>query len=249
MKLSWQIEPEDVERVAAFYGEYESHSFVLKRKRRNLESPRPEITRAVVWEVLVSCLLTTQQRSGSESQIQKFLDVKPFPLSYDFCLNCKGLNSEAHNIFKKFGGIRRGPTIAGEIQTNLSILEKSLWPELLQRMEQLKAGPDARLEKQAAHFIDESLKGFGPKQSRNLMQWLGLSRYEIPIDSRVTKWLNQFGFPMQISAAALSIPACYDLISEGIQALCARANIMPCLLDAAIFVSLERQAGAALTNS
>src|SRR3712207_8726784 len=38
--------------------------------------------------------------------------------------------------------------------------------------------------------IDDSLKGFGPKQSRNLLQGLGLTRYEIPIDIRITRWFN-----------------------------------------------------------
>ena len=33
--------------------------------------------------------------------------------------------------------------------------------------------------------MSERLAGFGPKQARNLLQGLGLTRYEIPIDSRI----------------------------------------------------------------
>jgi hypothetical protein len=35
-----------------------------------------------------------------------------------------------------------------------------------------------------AGYIQETFEGFGPKQSRNLLQALGLTRYEIPIDIR-----------------------------------------------------------------
>lgn len=56
---------------------------------------------------------------------------------------------------------------------------------------------------------------------------------KFPIDSRVTDWLNNFG--CKLSAAALADPNYYDFVSEGIQVLCARCNIFPCILDAAIF--------------
>jgi thermostable 8-oxoguanine DNA glycosylase len=94
-------------------------------------------------------------------------------------------------------------------------------------------------ERNAAEFIDENLKGFGPKQSRNLLQSLGLTRYEIPIDSRITKWLNAFGFPVKLTADALSNREYYNFIGDGFQALCARAEIYPCVLDAAIFSSFD----------
>jgi len=46
-----------------------------------------------------------------------------------------------------------------------------------------------KIEREACILLQE-LKGIGPKQSRNLRQALGLLRYEIPIDSRIVKWLN-----------------------------------------------------------
>jgi hypothetical protein len=38
-------------------------------------------------------------------------------------------------------------------------------------------------ERKCAEMINDTLLGFGPKQSRNLLQRLGLTKYEIPIDS------------------------------------------------------------------
>jgi hypothetical protein len=90
-------------------------------------------------------------------------------------------------------------------------------------------------EVEVADYIQKKFSGFGPKQSRNLLQALGITRYEIPIDSRVTDWLNKFGFPIRLSATALSDVNYYSFISDGIQVLCMRCSVFPCILDAAIF--------------
>jgi thermostable 8-oxoguanine DNA glycosylase len=98
------------------------------------------------------------------------------------------------------------------------------------------------VEKEVAEYIQEKFQGFGPKQSRNFLQALGLTRYEIPIDSRVTDWLNNFGFPVRLSAAALADSNYYDFVSKGVQALCAASGVYPCVLDAAIFALKDRDA-------
>jgi hypothetical protein len=95
------------------------------------------------------------------------------------------------------------------------------------------------METEAADFIDSHLKGFGPKQSRNLLQNLGLTRYGVPIDSRTTKWLNDFGFPVTLSATAMADLDYYRFVSEGFRELCDACGIYPCLLDAAIFSSFD----------
>jgi hypothetical protein len=73
--------------------------------------------------------------------------------------------------------------------------------------------------------LADNLTGIGPKQSRNLLQGVGLSQWETPIDSRITKWLNQFGFPLRLSANALSDRNYYNLVSEGFQRLCQASGI------------------------
>ncbi len=72
-------------------------------------------------------------------------------------------------------------------------------------------------ERHAAHMVDALLAGFGPKQARNLLQVLGLTQHEIPLDSRVAKWLKSFGFPAPVSAAALSDADFYDFALDGFQ--------------------------------
>jgi hypothetical protein len=81
--------------------------------------------------------------------------------------------------------------------------------------------------------------GIGPKQSRNLLQGVGVSKWETPIYSRITKWLNVIGFPVKLSANALADRNYYNLVSEGFQKLCAASEVAPCALDAAIFSSYD----------
>lgn len=90
-------------------------------------------------------------------------------------------------------------------------------------------------EADVADHIRERFKGFGPKQSRNLLQALGLTRFEIPIDSRVTEWLNSFGFPVHLNANALADIDYYRFVSDGIGKLCASAGVLPCVFDASVF--------------
>lgn len=54
-----------------------------------------------------------------------------------------------------------------------------------------------------------------------------------------SKWMNAFGFPLQLSATALSDRNYYNFVSEGFRRMCAASGIYPCLLDAAIFSSFD----------
>ena len=73
----------------------------------------------------------------------------------------------------------------------------------------------------------------------SISQSLGLTKYEIPIDSRITNWLNNFGFPVSLTSSPLGDKGYYHFVSDGIQELCIKARIYPCLLDAAIFSSFD----------
>jgi len=114
---------------------------------------------------------------------------------------------------------------------------------------QLTEGNASALERSAAQYIQEKLRGFGPKQSRNLLQTLGLTKFEIPLDSRVLKWLNTVGFPVPLSASALSDESYYSFVMDGVQELCAACGVFPCILDAAVFSSFDRAGGERRTSS
>lgn len=126
------------------------------------------------------------------------------------------------------GHLARQSTYPSAIQT------PSCLPTKIDQLgeDQTASTPQAILAADGQHTI----VGFGPKQSRNLLQALGLTRFEIPIDSRVTDWLNdEFNFPVRLSATALAGRNYYDFVSAGIQTLCERCRVYPCIFDAAVF--------------
>ncbi|MEZ5943940.1 MAG: hypothetical protein R3C18_21295 [Planctomycetaceae bacterium] len=121
----------------------------------------------------------------------------------------------------------------------MSFLSNGGWEQTLAHLDDLCLNSSPKTERDVAAFVDKHFKGFGPKQSRNLLQGLGLSRYEIPIDSRITKWLNAIGFPVKLTANALQDRNYYNFVSDGFQQLCVACDIMPCVLDAVIFSSYD----------
>ena len=141
MQIDWIITDKDIHEIKDFIEKQKNNPFVQDRKKRNLEGQGFEITKENVWRVLVGCLLTTQQRSGPESNVGKLLQTNPFLLSYDICLNKQDLESFSLETLSDFGGIRRTNNIAREIKVNLSRLEKGLWTDLLTRLKQLDKTP------------------------------------------------------------------------------------------------------------
>lgn len=190
---------------------------------------------------MISCLLTTQQRSGPNSSVTRFISSNPFPLQYEECLKQHDLQGYILSILSSYNGIRRTKRIADEITINLKTLENNIWDKIFEIIETLKSNDSIAKERMAADFMMDNLKGFGPKQSRNLLQALGITKYEIPIDSRIIKWLDKFGFPIKLSANSLSDNNYYNFVSEGFQILCKSCDIEPCVMDAVIFSSFDNE--------
>jgi thermostable 8-oxoguanine DNA glycosylase len=240
MKLIWEVNDQDVQKILSFMEKYKNDPMVINRIERNVNGIGIDLSKSTVWFSLVSCLLTTQQRSGPESNAVRFINTKPFPLNYELCISESNLDEFSKKVIRDFGGLRFHNRLSEQIETNFSLLEGGLWNETLSLLEVTWQSNKASQERVAANFIDDHFKGFGPKQARNLLQSLGCTKYEIPVDSRITKWLNKFGFPVRLTAATLADQNYYHFVSDGIQALCKECGIYPCVLDAAIFVSYDQ---------
>ena len=238
MELIWDINNKDVQKVKALIKRMKNNPLVAQR-RKNLKKKIDTVDKHLFWYRLVACLLTTQQRSGPESPISKFLRLEPFPLSLNNCSNHDNLEEFIHSTLSSYDGIRRYNRITEEIVHNFTLIDSEKWSNIKLTLEKLAHDHTHLEEQKAAEKVQSLFKGFGPKQSRNLLQSLNLSVYEIPIDSRITKWLNNFGFPIKLSSKILSDNDNYNLISSGIQKLCAKVGIYPCILDAAIFASFD----------
>ncbi len=244
MKLTWTIEKSDLRVVADLIAATSNHRGVQDRRSRNVSGAAPSLDRGEIWRVMIGCLLTTQQKSGPNAPISRILNATPFPLSLRKCKR-DDLRGFVESALKKPGGIRFAPTIANGVARNLATLDNGGWKDveaefasLLQLRSRDPAPADATQERSSAEIIDRLLVGFGPKQSRNFWQWLGLTRYEIPIDSRIITWLNTT-FGLNVSTAGLASDTYYNFVGDGIRELCAKCGVLPCVFDAAVFSTQE----------
>ena len=238
ISINWKVDDDFAKRIKQLCQAAIHNPFVRIRKKRNLDNPPTHVTKEEAWYGMIACLVTTQQRSGPNSPAARFLNLKPFPLSYGNCSSSDSSSETIQEILSECG-LRRSRTISEELEHNLGVLEKGEWGNLIDYLHCLVGNDDPEVERKIANYIQNKFKGFGPKQSRNLLQSLGLSKYEIPIDSRIVKWLTTTGFPVTLSSTALSDEGYYRFISEGIQTICARSGVYPCILDAVIFSSLD----------
>lgn len=191
MQIEWHISAKDRAYVRAIVAAQRDNPILLDRRKRNLSDNKDRVTRQRLWRAVVCMRLTTQARVGPKGKLAAFQDLKTFPLRYDDII-CERRSLEAFILetLRTHGVGRHQPTIAKQLAENLCRLEQGGWQGLLDQCNRLTQLRPREVEAEVADFIDETLQGFGPKQARNVLQAMGLTRYEIPIDSRITDWLN-----------------------------------------------------------
>jgi hypothetical protein len=243
MKFNWQVEPEDVQAVQELCARMKNNPLVRERYENNVTgAQRPKPTRPIIWKAVVNCHITTMARSGPKSAANRLITTSPFPLALSLCKSSAAPQAFIGDTLKNFGGIRRNQAVARQLTQNLNVLEAGGWSEVENRIASLQRHSDVPQEIEAAKRIADLFEGIGPKQARNLLQMLGATRHEIPLDSRVFHWLNQHGFPIPLSAMALADENYYAFVMEGVRALCDAAGVLPCIFDASVFASADKEA-------
>ncbi|QTE24223.1 8-oxoguanine DNA glycosylase [Polaribacter cellanae] len=237
MTFSWKIEKSDIQKIKNVVSENDNQ-FLKSRIERNVEKKNISISKDNVIHSMIMCLLTSQQRSGPNSQVAKFLNQKPFSITAELIERTENKEKSIKQIFLKNGLTRFINKNSEYFSINFDEIKKNDW-EIMKKLEFLNENQSKTNERELADFLKVKLKGFGPKQSRNFLQALGLTKYEIPIDSRIINWLNDFGFPVKLSSALLSENNYYHFVSDGIQELCEKADIYPCVFDAVVFSSFD----------
>lgn len=239
MEFNWVFSNRDAKMVQSVIKARMSHWLVQQRIQRNLRRNGIQITDASIWRVLVGCLVTTQQRSSGDSPVARFIDSNHDLLKYGFCRKVRNLQAFAQKHLST-AGIRRNSTIADEISRAMrDTMQDSTW--LQAELKNLNRRTTKEKERKLARALSAKVSGFGPKQSRNFIQWIGVSKHEIPLDSRITKWLRAMGFPVPVSALSLADEEYYSFVLDGVQKLCQRANVLPCVFDAAVFASFDKE--------
>lgn len=237
MKIEWIISKEDVEKLNQFVSSNENN-FVKVRRQRNINQKDLTINKDSVVKTLLMCLLTSQQRSGPESKVAKFLRKEPFPLTYSRINQMDGIEDFTKDVLVSNDLNRYRNRISTFFSTNIQKFEEDKWM-IIEELNELLNTDSKFKERVLADKLSKELKGIGPKQSRNFLQLLGVTKYEIPIDSRITNWFNDFGFPVALNSLPLGDNGYYHFVQDGIQKLCKEAKIYPCILDATIFSSFD----------
>lgn len=239
MKINWEIEPKEIDAIQNFI-QKNSGPFVQARRSRNVERENVVINKNTVLKSIAMCLVTSQQRSGPDTPVARFLRLEPFPFTYSQLKAKDDVHGYVLAVLTQNGLKRYINRIANFYSSNFDKLERQNWA-LIKVLNDLLLHPaNKENERRIARKIKKDLKGLGPKQSRNFLQALGLTQFEIPIDSRITDWLKAREFPVPLSSTALQDEKYYEFVSDGIGFLCAQTGILPCLLDAAIFSSVDQ---------
>ena len=248
MRILTKFNPQDIKALQSVVTDNQEKAFLRSRIIRNVNGALSANSREEFWLTMVMCLLSTQQRSGPTSPISRFLFEQPFRLSLKACWLQSNVEEFARRELEAYGGIRFSPKIADQMKTNLAFLEQGGWDSLEQfakdLIQQRKSSPvpdHYLLEREAARHIQKHYNGFGPKQSRNFWQSLGLTRYEFVLDSRILKWLRSNDFPMPLSSMALGEEEYYCFVSDILREWCVQSAILPCVFDAAVFSSFDNE--------
>lgn len=239
MEIKWVVSDIHKKSYRDFLSKYEKNKFVVRRISRNINHTNLAFKKSDFWRALLGCFLTTQQRSGVGSRVQLFLDSDDPILDVNYCLKHLNLLGEVKATLAK-NGLRRSKRISIEIDHAVQTMKSVGWKEIEAKILSIARYTTTKKERIVAQFLQQKFYGIGPKQSRNLIQWMGLSRYEIPIDSRMIKVLKGLKFPVPLSPQALSDENYYCFIQDAIQLVLSEIDVYPCVFDACVFASLEK---------
>lgn len=239
MNPTWEIDEGTLSRWRDFVEENSKNQVVLNRRQRNVKREGICLSKSNLWHVFVGCQVTTQQRSGPDTPVSRFLRSGSVALNYAECRRSAALHKLLESEFTK-AGLRRSPTMASNLSQILGLLENGEWKTLVQHLKTIESNTTKGKELKVVSYLQsKKYPGLGPKQARNFIQWVGLSRYEIPLDSRVLKKLKEFGCTFVPRATALSDETVYRFVQAGVQQIAASLEIYPCILDACIFSSFD----------
>lgn len=237
MEIIWSVSNNDMHKVKEVIN-YNQNAFLKIRRERNVNRKNLLINEDTLIRTLLMCLLTSQQRSGPDSLVGQFLRKTPFPVTYKIIQQTESVESFVKEVLVENALTRFINRNSRFFADNIKKFQNDQWA-IIPELKELVKIDSKEEERRVADKLDDELDGIGPKQARNFLQALGLTKYEIPIDSRITHWLNKFGFPVSLSSSQLAEIGYYHFVLDGVQELCEKAEVYPCLLDTAIFSSFN----------
>lgn len=233
MKIDWNINEDDVKKIADFVKQ-QSGEHIANRIARNINFQGLLVNRDTILYSLLYSLLLSSLKTDNYLHIDSITTSARYNFQYLTIKDVADIESYVPEILKMHGlalDLKKAPEY---FANNYYLLESKNW-ELVDRLiRKLCIKESKKAEREIADYIEKLFKGFGPCEARVFLQTLGLTKFEIPIDSVISEWLNNFGFPVKLSPISLQDRDFYHFVSDGIQLLCNRAEVYPCVLEAAI---------------
>lgn len=223
----------ELENYRRLVKKYENHEKVEARHKKNVLREGVAISEKAFWRCFVIGILTTQTKSGKHSPLQNFLDSNPDILNYNYCIALEGKADIENKI--PVGVTRFRKRACLYIIEAIEKFQHGVWFDLEKQLKTIKDDTTLENERIVADFIVEHFNGIGQKQSRNIIQMMGLSKYVLPIDSRVMKKIEELS---GIKVEKLSNKN-YILIEDRVQSICKKIGVYPCIFDACAFYSQE----------
>lgn len=213
--------------------------FAQRRYERNVLRKDIHLSKEAFWEALVLGILTSVAPNNDSYR----KDIKQLKITdYEFM---KDVEDITEHVQKLKGMGLNGRVKAQSITMAMERLEKN-WKELKKHLETIFKDTTLEKERSVARYVRENFYQIGLKQSRNIIQMMGLSQYVTPLDSRIVSTLKEYKgiepIPDEKGAlkAALQNESWYLGIEDQLNELCVNLGVKPCILDACAFVSKER---------
>ena len=186
------ITPQSIEYFRKLYSKHQNHPFVLERiENSSNEKNRPDIDINLFWATLVETINATQARSAgfinpindTDYKIKKWDSIKG--ISHD------ELRELAYTEFMDSNIDKYSKNNAKYAVSNRNFIKNQGEEKILKTINSCETGNSTSEEKTCVFL--QKLKGIGPKQSRKILQYLGRSHYQVPIDSEVLNQLEISG--------------------------------------------------------
>jgi thermostable 8-oxoguanine DNA glycosylase len=238
MELIWKLSDSDISKVRDYVGKKKNQK-VERVIAQNINHIDRTIDKDSLLRSMFICLLASETDSYPESKIEPLLKKKPYLLNYQYLFKVQNIEALFQEIFQTFGITKYVKKVPGFFTTNFDVLEETDWDLELEIKRSIEHELTKSDERKLADMVDRSFKGFGSKEARSFLLALGVTKYEIPIDINLIKWLENFGFPIKFSKTALQDILFYHFVSDGIQRLCEISDIYPCVLYTSIISGSE----------
>lgn len=235
MKVTVELTKADKRRWKNLWELINSEIQIKREIRNRLKIRKKCPSDQEIWDALVIGLVTSQQKSGKNSVVNLFLKEirKREQFNLQRLCNRPELIEEIH-YFEK---LRFNKKIYEFMTDALDKYRNDHWKTIKSAFKDLMKGtPNLTKEREVANQLQTYFKGIGLKQSRNILQSLHLSRYMIPLDSKVMGILKSMNNGKSlVGTIALQDQIIYIEVENTINDLCEDLKVLPCYFDGVLF--------------